>query len=249
MRRSALLLAALLVLLLLLLGGSFLLWWWLSRSEFIREERTGALRVQPQSVTLSAKPDDFVTLVFVAHNEGVVQRALSLQAEAPSGWSLLEFPAEIALDAEQSQEIFLTVQIPPGTPPGRYLIALNAHDASDRALGRAQIEIPTVERLKLTVSQEQPMLRPGDEHSRPVIATNRGNVRLNVGVGVTAAPTGWRFSLSPASFSLDPGGSQSLELRIKAPERALAAPVIFTIEAVGGRVSDKATVTVVLAAP
>lgn len=232
-----------------LLGGGFALWWSFWRGEFVSEERTGTLRVRPALPRQTAQPDDFITLVFVVHNEGVALRVLSLRAEVPAGWVLLEFPAEITLDAEQSQEIFLTVQIPPGTPPARYVIALSAHDASDNAIGRAQIEIPVVERLKLTVAKEQPMLRPGEELTLPVMVANRGNVRLSVRLSVTAAPAGWGFSLSPASFSLAPGGAQSLELRIRAPERALAAPAVFTLEAVGGRATDKATVTVVLAAP
>ncbi|MCS7275163.1 MAG: NEW3 domain-containing protein [Candidatus Bipolaricaulota bacterium] len=245
MKRRALVLVAAIV----LVTGGLALWWGVWRGEFVSEERTGALRVQPQARAIAAQPDDFVTLVFVVQNESTVLRALSLQAEAPAGWALLEFPNEIALDAEQSQEIFLTVQIPPGTPPGRYLLALKAQDASGSALGRTQIAIPAVERLKLTLPREQPMLRPGEERALAVTVTNRGNVRLNVQISVTAAPAGWRFSLSRASVSLEPGRAESVELRLRAPERGLAAPAVFSIEAVGGRASERATVTVVLAAP
>lgn len=243
MRRSALFLAALLVFL------SFGLWWWQQQNNFRSEERTGALRVQPQAATLTAKPDDFVTLVFVVHNESVAQRELSLQAEAPPGWSLLELPVEITLDAGLAQELFVTVQIPPGTPPGRSLVSLRVQDASDAAVGRTQVQIPPWERLKIAVPPEQPMLHPGEERIIPVTVTNRGNVRLSTKLSVTGAPPGWLFELSVTSFALDPGRSQSVELRIKAPERAIPALAIFTIEAVGGRAVDKATLTVVLSAP
>lgn len=245
MRRSALFLIALLV----LLGGGFGLWWWQQQHNFRSEERTGTLRVQPQAIAFTAKPADFVTLVFVVHNESVAQRELSLQAEAPSGWSLLELPTEITLDAGRSQEIFVTAQIPPGASPERYLISLRAQDASDAAVGRTQVRIPPWERLKIAVPPEQPMLRPGEERAISVTVTNRGNVRLSTTLRVTGAPPGWRFSLSLSSFALDPGRSQSVELRLKAPERASPALAIFTIEALGGRAVDRATITVVLAAP
>ncbi len=244
MRRSALLLVALFV---LLLGLSFGLWWWQQENNFSSEERTETLRVQPQAVELTAKPDDFVTLVFVVRNESAGD--LSLQAAAPPGWSLLEIPTEIRLDAGQAQEIFVTAQIPPGTPPGDFIVSLTAQDAAERAIGRTRIKVAHLERIKIALPQEQPMLHPGAERAIPVTVTNRGNVRLSAKLRVTGAPPGWRFSLSVASFALDPGSTQSVELRIRAPEQAISAPAIFTIEAVGGRAVDKATLTVVLSAP
>lgn len=232
------------------LGGALILvvvalWAW-QRFSVQYEESTGPIRVSPVKTTVQGDPDDFVTLVFVLRNLSDQERSCELSVEAPEGWTLLEQLSSIAVGSHAQQEIFLTMQVPPGAPPGRYWLTLRAHSGSDFALGKTQIVVRARERLKLALASSDLIARPDEEKTLTLTVTNRGNISTRVTLAVTAAPVGWQFRLREGSFALAPGESKAVELIVKPLAEAELAPGRFTVQATSPSARDELSLTVVL---
>lgn len=221
------------------------LWVW-QRSSMQFEEGSHLLRVSPAKTFLEGDPDDFVTVVFTLRNLSDHERLCQLGAELPSGWTLLEELPSVTIGPQAQQELFLTVQIPPETPPGRYLISLRAQSDSDVALGRAQIVVRARERLKLLLTTADLAVHFDEEKALLLTVANRGNVSARVTVTVTAAPVGWRFQLRESSVSVAPGESKVVELRVRPLSSAELAPGRFTVQAASPSARDELSFTVVL---
>ncbi len=232
------------------LGGALIfvvvaLWAW-QRFSVQYEESAGPIRVSPVKTTVQGDPDDFVTVVFTLRNLSDQERSYELSVEAPEGWTLLDGLSSIAVGSHAQQEIFLTMQIPPGTPPGRYWLTLRAHSDSDSAVGKTQIVVRARERLKLALTSSDLIARPNEETTLALTVTNRGNVSARVTLAVTAAPVGWQFRLREDSFALVPGESKAVELTVKPLAEAELAPGRFTVQATSPSARDELSLTVVL---
>jgi uncharacterized membrane protein len=191
-------------------------------------------------------PDDFVTVVFALHNLSDQERSYKLSVETPQGWDLLDGLSSITVGSHAQQDIFLTVQIPPGTPPGRYTLSLRAQGDFGFALGRTQMVVRARELLKLALASPDLIAHPGEEKPLSLRVTNRGNVSARVVLAVTAAPVGWQFQLREGSFALAPGESKVVELIVKPSADAELAPGRFTVQATSPSTRDELSLTVVL---
>ncbi len=236
------LLVGAIILILIALGA---LWAW-ERFSVKYEESFGPVKLSPAKTTVPGDPDDFVTLVFTLHNLSDQERSYELHAEIPSGWTLLEKLLNVTVGPHAQHEIFLTLQIPPGTPPGRSMLALRAQSNSEFALGRTQIVVRARERLKLALASPDLIVHPNEEKKLLLTVTNRGNVSARVSLAVTAAPVGWQFQLRESSMSLRPEESKLIELRVKPLADAALAPGRFTVQATSRFARDEFSFTIVL---
>ncbi|MCS7197144.1 MAG: NEW3 domain-containing protein [Candidatus Bipolaricaulota bacterium] len=221
-------------------------WWIWQRSSFQHEESSGPLRVFPTKIRVDGNPDDFVTLVFMLHNLSDQEHSYELRAEVPPGWQLLEALRAIAVSPQAQHEVFFTVQIPPGTPPGRYTLGLYAASGVDFAVGRAQVIVRARERLKLSLASADLLVRPSEEKSITLTVTNRGNIPARATVAVATAPLGWQFQLQESALTLAPRESKTVELRVKPLPGVELAPGRFTVQAISPSARDELSVTVVL---
>ncbi len=230
------------ILILIALGA---LWAW-QRFSVRYEEHFGAVRVSPAKTLVEGDPEDFVTVVFALRNlSDHHQRSYKLHPEAPQGWGLLEALQDIVLGPQAQHEVFLTVQIPAGTPPGRYWLTLRAQSDSDFAVGKTQISVRARERLKLALGSSDLIVRPGEEKTLLLKVTNRGNASARVTLAVTTAPVGWQFRLQESSLTLEPGESRAIGLIVKLSSDAELAPGRFTVHATSPSARDELSLTVV----
>lgn len=227
-----------------LIFAVFSAWWAWQRFSVRYEESSGPIRVSPVKILIEGDPDDFVTVVFALHNLSDQERVYELHPEAP--WSLLDEPQHITLRPQAQQEIFLTAQIPPGTPPGRYVLSLRAQNDSDFAVGRTQIVVRARERIKLALAATDLIVRPNEEKILLLTVTNRGNVSARVALAVTAAPASWQFQLRESSVIVTPNQSQSVTLVVKPLPNAEIGPGRFTVQATSPSARDELSFTVVL---
>lgn len=230
------------VLILVALGA---LWTW-QRFSVQYEESSGPVRVFPAKTITQGDPDDFVTVVFALHNLSDQERSYELSVEAPESWTLLDGLSSVTVGPHAQQELFLTVQIPPGTPPGRYGLALRAHSNPDFAIGRSRIDVRARERLKLALASPDLIVHPNEEKTLLLTVTNRGNVSARVSLAVTTAPVGWQFRLRESSLTLAPGESKAIELIVRPSSDAERAPGRFTVQATSPSARDELSLTVVL---
>ncbi len=222
------------------------LWAW-QRFSIRYEEHSGAIRVSPAKTLIEGDPEDFVTVVFALRNLSDHERVYELRPEAPQGWGLLlDAPQNITLGPQAQHEVFLTVQIPAGTPPGRYWLTLRAQSDSDFAVGKTQIAVRARERLKLALGSSDLIVRPGEEKTLLLTVTNRGNVSARVTLAVTTAPVGWQFRLRESSLTLGPGESKAVGLIVKPSSDVELAPGQFTVHATSPSARDGLSLTVVL---
>lgn len=221
-------------------------WWAWQRLSVQYEESSGPIRVSPVKTLTEGDPDDFVTLVFALYNLSDQERAYELHPEVPQGWSLLDEPQNITLRPQAQQEIFLTVQVPPGTPPGRYMLTLRAQSNSDFAIGRTQIVVRVRERLKLALASPDLIVRPDEEKILSLTVTNRGNVSARVALAVTVAPLKWQFRLQESAVMLLPGETKAVELRVRPSSDAELASGRFMVQATSSSARDELSFTVVL---
>lgn len=210
------------------------------------EENSGPVRVSPAKTRVQGDPDDFVTVVFTLHNLGDQERVYELHPEVPQGWALLNELHTIALGPHAQQELFLTVQIPPGTPPGGYGLALRAQSESAFAIGRTRIDVRARERLKFILASPDLIAHPSEEKTVTLTVTNRGNTAARVSLAVTMAPVGWQFQLRENSLTLAPSQSKAVALTVKPPQNAELAPGRFTVQATSSAAQDELSFTVVL---
>jgi uncharacterized membrane protein len=221
------------------------LWAW-NQSSVRYEESAGPIKVFPAKTKIQGDPDDFVTAVFVLRNLSEQERSYKLHVEAPQGWNILNGLEAVTIGPQAQHEVFLTVQIPPGTPARGYWLALRAQSDEFWALGRAQIVVRAQERLKLALPFSDLIVHPNEEKTLSLTVTNRGNIAARVSLAVTVAPVGWQFRLRDSSFTLDPTQSKTVELTVKPLSEALVAPARFTVQATAGSARDELSFTVVL---
>ncbi len=241
MKKSVLL--ALGVVLVLVFVGA---WWAWQRLSVQHEERSGLIRVSPAKTLTEGNPDDFVTVVFVLHNLSDQECTYELSTEVPQGWILLNELYTVSVAPQAQYEIFLTVQIPPGTPPGRYWLTLGAQSDPDFALGRTQITVRARERIKLALASSDLVVHPNEEKIVTLTVSNRGNTSARVTLAVTAAPVGWQFQLRESSMSLGPGESKIIGLIVKPLAHAELAPGRFTVQATSPSARDELSFTIAL---
>lgn len=240
--RKSVLLALGAALILVVLGA----WWAWQRLSVRYEESFGPIRASPVKTPVEGDPDDFVTVVFVLYNLSDQEHVYEVRTEAPQGWILLDELHSVTVGPQAQHEIFLTVQIPPGTPPGRYWFTLRAQSDSDFAVGKAQIDVRARERLKLALASPDLIVHPNEEKTVTLTVTNRGNVSARVSLAVAAAPVGWQFQLRESSTTLAPSTSKAIELRVKPSSDAELAPGRFTVQAASSTARDELSFTVVL---
>lgn len=220
--------------------------WWAWQISVRYEESSGPLRVSPVKTLLEGDPDDFVTAVFVLYNLSNQERVYELRTEAPQGWMLLDEPHSVTVGPQAQHEIFLTVQIPSGTPPGRHMLTLRAQNNSDFAIGRTQIAVHARERLKLALATTDLIVHPHEEKILSLTVTNRGNVSARVALAVTVAPLGWQFRLQESAVMLTPGETKAVELRVKPSSDAELASGRFMVQATSPSARDELSFVVVL---
>ncbi len=203
----------------------------------------GPLQVRALSSTKTALPDDFVTHVFSVHNRSASADSYELKLTAPEGWRLINTLAPIHLEREADEKIFITVQIPPATQSGQYILSLTAHSQNDptiTASAQAFVKVQEIERVKLRVPGERLPLSAGQESRYTLRLLNTGNVSATVQLSLLGLPSGWELRLSEETVQLAPAESRELSVIIKAPENAPSGEIKLLLKATTRKGSDEA---------
>jgi len=181
----------------------------------------GPLQVHLLSSAKTALPDDFLTHVFSVRNRGESADSYELKPIVPEGWKLLDVLNPIHLKPRAEEKIFITVQIPPATSPGRYVLGLTASSQSNptiTASAIAFVKIEPTERVKLRALGERLPIVAGQESHYAFRILNTGNVSAVVQLSLPVLPSGWELRLSEGAVQLAPGESRELAIMIKVPE-------------------------------
>lgn len=209
----------------------------------------GPLQVSLLSSAKTALPDDFVTHVFSVRNRSESAGGYELKLTAPEGWRLINTLAPVHLERGADEKIFITVQIPPATQPGQYMLSLTAHSQNDptiTASAQAFVKVKEIERVKLRVPGERLSLNAGQESRYTFRLLNTGNVSATVQLSLLNAPGGWELNLSEKTVPLAPGESRELFVMIKVPEGAPAGEARILLKATAQKSSEEATLVFIV---
>ena len=176
----------------------------------------------------------------IVNNRGTNQ-SYSLSAEAPEGWQVTFTPsgessnvASLAVDADSSQGLTVTVTPPVNVEKGDYTIPCTAVSSNDTLKTELTVSITGTYALTLSTPDERLSFDAyaNKEASVTLSITNNGNVDLNNLNLTSSAPTGWdvRFSES-AIDTLEAGATREVTAYVTPSEDAITGDYVssFTI--------------------
>jgi hypothetical protein len=213
--------------------------------------------IEPQKPLLVAVPGEFVTQVFEltyiglvvtggrATSEAFKEMSCDLSIKAPQGWQVLGLDEvnPIKLKKGESQQVFVTIGVPPRHPPGEYRLRAQPIPSLEEIKHSSQIRTQTPSaRLSALVFSFSPIVtftvrvkraaiprveprsprdeaEAGSEMELHFILSNLGNTR-GVFKLMTIAPPGWRVALDQKRIELDVSESREVGITVSVPADA-----------------------------
>jgi len=203
------------------------------------------LQVRPAIPRKAASPDEFVTLVYRLINRTERPLELDLRAELPQGWTLLEEPPAVSLPPGAEEEVFITFNIPPMTPAGRYELSLAASASGEppyRAVGVTTVSVRREAKVHVRLLVPQRQARPGASVKFPLLIANYGNTTATF---VILSRSGWRL-LGTHPLRLAPGQRQEVEVGIQVPQVASSGRYELPLQVSAGRHSKEVRLYVIV---
>lgn len=184
-------------------------------------EAQGNITFEENSPVLQTKPGEFMVLPFIIYNHGDSKLLCHLRLEIPEGWTLLEPPSSILLEANQDNLLFLVISTPLWAPAGQYLLKLHLVDHGDNILATSEAAIFIDQIRELLVSGPTKVdLSATRETTLFYKIQNRGNVSESLSFEII--PTVYRGDDMPISIhfnhekvSLAPNDSMVLQIYAK----------------------------------
>ena len=185
----------------------------------------------------------------IVNNRGTNQ-SYSLSAEAPEGWQVTFTPsgessnvASLAVDADSSQGLTVTVTPPANVEKGDYTIPCTAVSSSDTLKTELTVSITGTYALTLSTPDERLSFDAyaNKEASVTLSITNTGNVDLNNLNLTSSAPSGWdvRFSES-AIDTLEAGATREVTAYVTPSEDAITGDYVSSFTISNNETSAKA---------
>ncbi len=189
----------------------------------------------------------------IVNNRGENQ-SYSLSAEVPDGWQVSFAPsgesttvASIAVDAETSQGLTVTVTPPENVEKGDYTIPLTAVSANDTLKEDLMVSITGTYDISVSTSDGRLSCDAYAEKETAVTLsiTNSGNVDLtNVNLSASA-PTDWEVRFSESTIeTLEAGATKEVTAYIKPCENSITGDYVTSVTVSSSEASDSADLRV-----
>ncbi len=199
---------------------------------------------------LSARPQEFVTLVYSVRHDGAQTVEVAFSLSAPPGFVPLEAPGTRTLAPGAEALVFVTLLVPQNAAAGDHPVTLTARRVDDPT---RQASATTVVRVlaaaALRVRAAGLARFEAGEAVVPFEVVNDGNVRDRVDL-TAASSDGFALRVAPEQVEVDPGVRAAVEVRLAVPAPAAARlrQTVVTLTAVStgpgqARASASATVT------
>ncbi|MHB0937187.1 MAG: carboxypeptidase regulatory-like domain-containing protein [Armatimonadota bacterium] len=169
------------------------------------------LEVRAISPTLrEVMPGHILSLTFqvalTTDGEELLLETLTL----PDGWQPVIPPTPFTLAAGERTARILAVQVPTGTPAGRYTIEYTARSQRDYALQDRvviTVDVLPVRKLTLVIEDKPETVVAGRTYQVRLRLTNQGNTPLQVDLRAESSDLGYREQVDPAAATLAAGQS------------------------------------------
>lgn len=171
---------------------------------------------------LSARPQEFVTLVFEARHQGASPVNVDFVLLAPSGFAPLDAPGTLTLDPGAEVLVFVTLLVPQNAVAEDHKVTLTMRLRDDPT---QQAMATTIVRVRSTASLSLRMV--GSQHTTPegvvvmFVVTNEGNVDDHVKLQ-GSSQDGFLVRALPQQVELAPGQHAEIELRVQIPPETAA---------------------------
>lgn len=212
----------------------------------------GALPPGAPSVTVHvvapavvASPGDIVTHVFRFANNRAAPVRVDLEVEMPPGWFNLGFPSHLNVEPLSSEDVFLTVIVPPHAQGDNVLrvaavvdgYVVDAAEAIVSVRGVSGVDVRAVgggDRRGLSATgmpgtgnagapeSDDRHIYAGMELVQPYAIGNNGNVPDTYIVRATSQ-RGWPVVVEPPEVTVEPGESVVVDVRVTVPKSARGA--------------------------
>ncbi len=181
------------------------------------------VQVESLSPAKTARPGDFVTLVFSVHNTGGAEDTFEFTLSLPDGFNLLETPGSQTLASDQEKSLFITVIVTQRAEAGKQEVEFTATSTTDPTVSDqvgTTVTVKEVPGMKITSPSSQ-KADPGDKLTLEFTIQNTGNTSDRVQV-VARSRRGYEAEVSKREIELPPGATKKISIVVTIPEEASA---------------------------
>ena len=180
--------------------------------------------VRRGSSTVETEPGALITIPFLLRNRtsGAVQ--VQTEADVPAGWRRVVARNRESLAGRDSVVHLLSVHVPGGAVPGRYVIVYRAQVeglAESVAADTVAVVVRAIRELRLSVAEAPRLVEAGASYEVVYLVRNVGNVRTRVELEVVAG-SGFSTKLDSTGVTLDPAEGRAIRVTVGTDPRLRA---------------------------
>ena len=205
----------------------------------------GEVEVSTVSGRQTAAPGDFVTTVFEVRHQGSAPETYDLALDLPSGLVPLAPPRAITLAPDESERLFISINVTRRAQAGESDVTLTAvarSDSSIRDSATGVVAVETSPSLAIRSPGAQQVL-PDETVTFRFVVVNRGNVVDRAVLDVRSLRD-FPLEVSPSSAELMPGETIDVDVRVAVPDGADPGRDRVTLTARSATFETVAAVTV-----
>jgi uncharacterized membrane protein len=197
-----------------------------------------------------ANDSDFKFSVNV-HNNTDAEDMAALRAEAPSGWEVAFKPSyenkyigSLKVEPNLSKSVDVEVKPPPGTPIGKYPLAVFAKLSKKDLEARRELVVELTGTYRLQCRTLKDILsltaKGGQEANISMYVINRGTAALSNVTFDSFKPENWKVTFKPERFdSIPPGKMEQVEVLLTPNSDALVGDYSVSVTARGEKGQDE----------
>lgn len=200
--------------------------------------------------TVPLQPGASTTVSFNVANVGSLPDNYTFVVTRPVGWGG-STPEAFGLVPDKTRTINISVDAPPGIPPGPQAIKVEVRSralASIVSTASINFTVPRAVSLAVEIQGERVEVSAGEERSIPLTVRNLGNaeglVNLTATQSVTTGPS-WNVRFNPQQVRVGANGEATSELIVTAPSDIVSgARNLLTVQATEGAVQATDSVSI-----
>lgn len=176
--------------------------------------------VEVRALTLQlidVSPGHIVSLSFLVTSRSAQEEEFIERVDLPQGWQLVTPPGSFPLVPGEATTRLVAIQVPRGTPAGRYEVSYGVRSQRDYAIQDADavvIVVGAVARLALMVEEKPESVLAGERYEVKLRLINQSNVALAVRTEVLSAAK-YPATIEPTEVALGVGESTILVVRVR----------------------------------